>query len=234
VIIMQFNWYQTKKQTPGTQFYQDAETFSLRDELHALLFGDMQNPGIGRPVLLRRVSDQRCVCFDGVTGSPHPGCRYCAGEGYLYTEVLHTVYLSKNQGSVLGATTGLSQQNAVAQWGMSDDTRALAYCEFNVFPDYERYLIPTTQTTDKLFELKVDDAGSLITRPWAAAGTWGALSDLTLGELEGRSWDSLSGQPGWTGGVIRTAKWKIKSVTPHHGDFGRVEILEVGLEHEVL
>ncbi len=101
-------------------------------------------------------------------------------------------------GSVLGASTGVSQQDSQTAWGMSDEERALAYFEFDVFPNYERYLQPSLPSWDKLYELKVDCDGCLI-------------------------------QP-----VIRVSKWKIKSVTPHRGDRGRVEFFEVGLEKQTV
>jgi hypothetical protein len=34
--------------------------------------------------------------------------------------------------------------------------------------------------------------------------------------------------------VVRAAKWRIKSVTPHHGDGGRIEYFEIGAEKENL
>jgi hypothetical protein len=179
-------------------FYPRAETFNLRDEFHQLLFGNFEDPGIGRPVLVRRIRDQKCVCFKSSTGSPNPGCRYCDGEGYLWDETLETAYVGKNVGSVLGAATGVAEQNSLATWGESDDTRSLAYFEASVFPNYERYLIPQHPTCDRLFELKVDHRGELITP------------------------------------AIRVAKWKIKSLTPHQGDFGRVEFFEAGLEGETV
>jgi hypothetical protein len=41
-------------------------------------------------------------------------------------------------------------------------------------------------------------------------------------------WNLIARQP------IRTAKWKILSVTPISGDGGRVEYFEVGCEKEVI
>jgi hypothetical protein len=55
---------------------------------------------------------------------------------------------------------------------------------------------PLDPSYDKLYELKVDDDGTLV-------------------------------QP-----VMRTAKWKMRSVTPHRGDNGRIELFEIGLEKE--
>jgi hypothetical protein len=177
-------------------FYPRAQTFDLRDELHGLLHGDFTQPGVGRPLLIRRIQDRRCICFKDLTGSPLPGCGLCKGEGYLWTEAVHTGYIGKNLGSVLGATTVIANQNALAPWGFADENKALAYFEYDVFPNYERYLRPEHPTCDKLFELKVDEEGGLVT-PY-----------------------------------IRTAKWKMKSVTPHYGDFGAIQFFEVGLEKE--
>lgn len=178
--------------------YPDPLSFGLREEFHDLLFGDIVSPGIGRPLLIRRIQNIPCACFTALSGSPDPSCRYCLGEGYLWTETLHTGYLGKNLGSVLGATTVISNQNALAPWGSADDSKALAYFEYSVFPNYERYLRPDHPTFDKLFELKLSDDGQLL-RPY-----------------------------------VRVAKWKMRVVTPHHGDNGRIEMIEVGLDAAVI
>jgi hypothetical protein len=34
--------------------------------------------------------------------------------------------------------------------------------------------------------------------------------------------------------MVRASKWKVLSVTPYHGDFGRVEFFELGLERETI
>lgn len=177
-------------------FYPDPQTFSLRDELHGLFHGTVAEPGIGRPLVVRRLRDEKCGCWNKVSGSPIPGCRYCKGEGYVWTETMNIGYMAKNFGGVLNPSTVISNQNALAAFGVADENRALVYFEYMVFPNYERYLKPQHPSWDSLFEVKVDDDG----RPLYP--------------------------------LIRTAKWKIKSVTPHHGDRGAVDYFECGVEKE--
>lgn len=177
-------------------FYPPATTFDLRDELHSFLEGDFVNPGAGQAMLIRRITDQKCVCFNDANGSPNPACRRCQGEGYMWRETLNVGYIGKNVGSVLSGASSIPNQNQTAAWGTSDENRALAYFEFDVFPNYERYMRPEHPTYDKVYELKVDEEGNLI-------------------------------QP-----VIRTAKWKIRSLTPHRGDHGRIEFFELGVDKE--
>lgn len=179
-------------------FYPKPTTFSLRDEFHALLHGDLVNQGIGQAVLIRRIYDEKCVCFNQASGSPNPSCIYCQGEGYLWTETPETGYVGRNIGSVLSGANSIPNQNQLAAWGNSDENRALGYFEHSAFPNYERYLRPDHPTCDKLYELKVDAEGVLV-------------------------------QP-----VVRTAKWKIRSVFLHRGDNGRIELVECGLDKESL
>lgn len=179
-------------------FYPPSRTFDLRDELHGLLYGDYIQEGIGQHVLIRRITSQKCECFNDTSGSPNPACGYCQGEGYLFTETLEFGYVGRNIGSVLSGASSIPNQNQTAAWGTSDENRALGYFEHSVFPNYERYLRPDHPTYDKIYELKVDAEGGLIQPP------------------------------------VRTAKWKIRSLTPHRGDQGRVEYHEVGLDKESL
>ena len=177
-------------------YYPANQVLNLRDELRDLFYGYQDNPGIAQAVLIRRLLDKHCVCWDGLTGSPAPDCRYCQGEGYLFVETLNYVYIARNFGSVLNPASVINRQEFLSQYGLTDENRALCIAEHDCFPNYERYLKPEHPSYDKLYELKVDDEGVLI-------------------------------QP-----VLRTAKWKMRSVTPHRGDGGRVELFEIGLEKE--
>ena len=143
-------------------FYPEMATFDVREEIHNILFGDYSKPGIGQPVLLRRIKNQRCACFDDPTGSPGTDCTFCEGEGYLWLETPAVMRIAKNFGSVIGSSVSIPQTNVLASAGVIDDSRAVAWCEYDVFPDYERYLIPSHPTYDKLYELKVDDEGEVI------------------------------------------------------------------------
>jgi len=179
-------------------FYPEPKAFDLRDELATILHGDFTQPGVAQKVLVRRIRDQKCVCFETSTGSPDPTCRYCGGEGFLWRETMEDTYVAKNFGSVINPSAVISEQNAVAAVGTLDENRCLAFFEYTAFPNYERYLRPDHPVCDKLYELKVDFEGRLV-------------------------------YP-----LVRTAKWKIKSLTPHRGDNGRVEFFEVGCEKESL
>lgn len=179
-------------------YYPTAQVLDLRDELHILLFGGGDNPGIAQAVLIRRLLDQHCACWDGISGSPTPSCVYCQGEGYLFVETLNGVYIARNFGSVLNPASVINRQEFLAQYGLTDENRALCIAEHDCFPNYERYLKPEHPSYDKLYELKVDDDGVLV-------------------------------QP-----VVRTAKWKLRSVTPHRGDGSQITYFEVGCEKENL
>jgi hypothetical protein len=179
-------------------YYPANQVLNLRDELTALFYGDESNPGIAQTVLIRRLLDQHCACWYASNGSPNSACQYCQGEGFLFVETLNNVYIARNFGSVLNPASVINRQEFLAQYGLTDENRALCIAEHDCFPNYERYLKPEHPSYDKLYELKVDDDGVLV-------------------------------QP-----VVRTAKWKMRSVTPHRGDGSQVTYFEVGLEKENL
>lgn len=180
--------------TPADSFYPEMRSFDLREQFEWLLMGNFEEPGIGRPIIYRKFTDTNCECWDGLTGSPDPNCKYCGGEGWLFTEVQDIAYIAKNFGSVLGGATQVQQQSQLSQFGYMDANKAIAYMRWFSIPDYERYLAPTRKIPDKLYELKPSECGAL--------------------ELP----------------IIRLDKWNIRSITPHHGDHGRVEYHELGLE----
>lgn len=178
-------------------YYPEQMGFDLREDLHRLLHGDYNGVGIGRPVILRQVTDTPCVCFNTKTDPGNPHCHYCQGEGYQFREKLvERAYIARSFGSVLGGSTQISQQSAVASYGITDPHKAVAYVEWNVYQDYGRYVEAENKVPDKLYELEVDSSGGRV-------------------------------HP-----LHRVAKWKVKSVVPHHGDNGRVELIELGLEKE--
>jgi len=176
-------------------YYPNLHGFDLREELHNLLYGDITTPGIGRPAILRQMSDTPCACFNTQTNSGNPNCRFCQGEGFQFHEKLvPKIYIARSFGSVLGGSTQIANQAALSPYGFTDPQRAVAYAEFSVYPDYGRYMKQDNQTPDKLYELQVDVDGNMV-RP-----------------------------------LSRIAKWKVSTVVPHHGDAGRVEYLELGLD----
>lgn len=177
--------------------YPVQHNIDLRDEMKKVLYGDAISSGQGRPVIIRLISQQKCACYDINTGSGDPQCPYCDGEGYQFTETLPTMaFFSRNFGSVQNPTSVISQDNVLSSYGYTDGQRALAFVEWDVFPNYEKYTMPQSETYDKLYEMKVDQDGNLF-------------------------------YPN-----LRVAKWKMRAVTPHHGDGGRIEYFELGLEKE--
>lgn len=178
-------------------YYPTLVGFDLREHLQATLRGDLVSPGIGRPVIIRKITDTPCWCFNQQTGSGNPHCASCQGEGFQFKEIfVKEVYIARSFGSVLGSSTQISQQSALSGYGYTDPHKAVAYTEHTTYPDYDRYVKGENKVPDKLYELKVDEDGNLVHPP------------------------------------VRMAKWKIKSVIPHHGDMGRVEFIELGLDKE--
>jgi hypothetical protein len=159
----------------ATNWYPDNQMFDLRAEMVGMLYGNEFNPGIGEQVLIRRIGMQICICWDGLTGSPLSDCAYCDGEGRLWLETLNTVYMAHNFGTVLNASTVIQQQDTIGMFGLSDQNRAVAYCEYSAFPDYDRYVGDLTESPDRLYELKVDVNGRLIT-PVVRIGKWKILA----------------------------------------------------------
>lgn len=179
-------------------FNSTATSIDMRDEIHRIIFGDIGVTGQGRTVILRRMTDQRCQgCFDDVQGgSTRPNCPYCKGEGYMFRETKEIMVIFAGVAPVYKPGILGTGQYPQTSYGYTDPNRSTAYCEFSVFPDYERYTFQTHTNYDKLYDLKVDDDGNLY-------------------------------HP-----LVRAAKWKILSVTPIHGDNGRVEFFELGMEKE--
>ncbi len=68
------------------EMYPSTPNIDGRGEFERLLRGDIGVVRIGRDVILRRVSNVHCACWDGLTGGPIACCSYCNGEGYHYTE----------------------------------------------------------------------------------------------------------------------------------------------------
>lgn len=195
------DYYSQPDYKPNNDFgalYPEAQSLDLRAEFAKILYGTFDETGVGRPFLIRFLTDTFCPCWDGVSGSPDDDCTYCDGEGYQFREAVFIGFMSRNFGSVLNPATVITTQQQVAKEGITDEERSLIFFEYSVFPNYERYSIPQHKSFDKLYELKVDDNGGQVFP------------------------------------LLRTAKWNLRSVTPHHGDFGRVEYFECGLEKQTV
>lgn len=143
------------------ELYPDLPNIDLREELAALLYGRVDVIAQGRPFILRRIADAKCVCFDTTTGgSKTPNCRYCGGEAYYWTENHFTMWMASGVAPVYKPGFLANGQYPQAQMGYTDPNRGTAYCEYTVFRDYERYTTPTNPAPDKLYAMKVNADGS--------------------------------------------------------------------------
>src|SRR5581483_8525537 len=84
-----------------TEFYPTLPNISLRDEFERLLRGDVGVVGIGRPVILRRLTNDKCGCWDDKTGGPLYYCSYCLGEGFTFTEERDLAYIADGTAPLL-------------------------------------------------------------------------------------------------------------------------------------
>jgi len=182
-----------------------VSTSDLREAMHTVIFGSVDFIGQGRPVILRELTDTVCPgCWSKNDGNSRiSNCIYCQGEGYQFRERMATMVLFAGIAPVYKAGIFGTGQYPEAGFGYTDPVKATIYCEWNVFPNYERYTLPNNSSPDKLFEVKVDRFGNAV-------------------------YDATTKQP------IRTAKWKILSVTPMFGDHGRVEFIELSCEKEII
>lgn len=144
-------------------FYGDMSSIDLREELAGLLYGRVDIVPQGRPFLLRQMTDTKCICFDATSGgSRTPGCRYCGGEAYYWTEQLFTMWMASGVAPVYKPGFLANGQYPQTQMGYTDPNRGTAYCEWNVFPNYERYTLPSNPSPDKLYALKTDQDGNQV------------------------------------------------------------------------
>jgi hypothetical protein len=144
------------------RLYGDMLNIDLREEFHKILFGGLDFIAQGRLMILRKMTNAKCVCFDEVSGgSKTPNCKYCDGEAYYWIEYQFTMWMATGVAPVYKPGFLANGQYPQAQLGYTDPNRATAYCEYNVFPDIERYTIPTNPSPDKLYGLKPNDDGTV-------------------------------------------------------------------------
>lgn len=161
-------------------FYTDTPNIDLREELAALLYGRADLTPQGRPFILRQMTDTRCVCWDPSSGgSKTPNCRYCDGETYYWTETEFTMWMAQGVAPIYKPGFLASGQYPQAGLGYTDPNRGTAYCEYNVFPNYERYTLPTNSAPDKLYALKVANDGSRVI-PGVRISKWKILNVTPL------------------------------------------------------
>jgi hypothetical protein len=190
---------QTTVVNGGTNF---ARLIDMRQQIHNVIFGSVDVPAQGQPIILREFNDVQCPgCWNKDQGGTNrPNCAYCQGEGYQFTERMITGVLFAGVAPVYKPAILGSGQYPLSDYGDTDPNRYTGYVEWNIYPNYDRYTLPQNLTPNKLYQVKVDSLGR------ATYGT--------------------DGRP------VRAAKWKILSVTPIRGDQGRVEYFELGLIKE--
>lgn len=137
---------------------------SMRDEMHNVIFGSQDVPAQGQPVILREFNDITCPgCWDANQGgSRRLNCTYCQGEGYQFTERMVTMALFAGVAPVYKPSILGTGQYPLTDYGNSDPNRYTGYCEWNVYPNYERYTLPQTKTPDKMYQVKVDGSGNVV------------------------------------------------------------------------
>lgn len=170
----------------GGGLWPSPVNIDLRDEMHAILFGGVDIPPQGHNMVLRELTDQFCSCWNGVeTGSIQPKCAYCQGEGYLWRERQIVAYLTYGVAPVYKPAFQASGDYPQTSWGFDDNERAIGFCEYTTFPNYERYTIKTEKKFDKLYDLKVGPSGSLIF-PNIRTAKWKVLDVLPYRGDNGR------------------------------------------------
>lgn len=162
------------------ELYPDLTNIDLREELAAILYGRVDIIAQGRGFILRQLTDAKCVCWDTTSGgSKTPNCRYCDGEGYYWTEQQFTMWMASGVAPVYKPGFLANGQYPQAQLGYTDPNRATAYCEYTVFPNYERYTFPSNPAPDKLYQLKVDSVGGTVV-PLIRTAKWKILNVTPL------------------------------------------------------
>lgn len=162
------------------RLYGNLPNIDLREELHALLFGGLDLVPQGRHFILRKMTNAKCICFDEVSGGANTiNCKYCGGEGYYWTETMHVMWMASGVAPVYKPGFLANGQYPQTQIGYTDPNRGTAYCEWNVFPDFERYTIPTNPSPDKLYATKPNQDGSLH-HPIIRISKWKILNVVPL------------------------------------------------------
>jgi hypothetical protein len=176
---------------------------NIRAEIHKVIFGSVDIPGQGQPIILREFNDIVCPgCWsEDQGGSRDTQCTYCGGEGYEFTERILTMAIFAGVAPVYKPAILGTGQYPLSQYGSNDPNRYTGFTEWSTWPNYDRFTLPQNKTPDKLYQIKVDGVGRPV-------------------------YDPTSGQP------IRAAKWKILSVTPIRGDNAEVSYFELGLIKE--
>jgi len=141
------------------EFFPVLSNIDGRTEFERLLYGDVGVVRIGRPVILRRLSDRHCACWDPVTGGSVNYCSYCLGEGYEFTEERDLMFVTDGTTPMYKPGVFGGGQYPLDRWGQSDASKATGFCSWSLFPNYERYTYKLQKRYDKILLLKVDGEG---------------------------------------------------------------------------
>ncbi len=139
-------------------------TTDMREQMHVVLFGSADFIAQGQPVILRELTDNVCMaCWSPTEGnSSRSNCPYCQGEGYQFSERFLTMALFPGVAPVYKPGVLGTGQYPEAGYGYTDPNRATVYCEWSVWPNYERYTQPSNESPNKLYQLKVDIDGNVV------------------------------------------------------------------------
>jgi hypothetical protein len=191
------------------QFYSDANIqLDLREEIHKVIHGSEALIGQGRPVILRRLSNTSCpACWDPKTGgSSRPNCPYCKGEGWQFTETLELMAIYRGVAPVYKPGALATGQYPQSGMGYTDTNRGTAYVE--VFRDDGSEVFPDYEK----YTLETNKANDKV-------------YEVKV-DTEGNAIVDSAGN------YTRTLKWKLLSLVPVHGDNGRIEFFELGMDKE--
>ena len=183
-------------------FYGSSGSIDLRTELSDLLRGREDLIGQGREVLLRRLTDDTCpACWDPTSGgTTRQNCKYCQGEGYLWRETVELVYMTRGVAPVYKPGNLGTGKYPQADYGYADPNRATCFIEA-ITPE-GRLVFPNYERYTRQEHKSYDK----------------------LFELK------VDAEGGTSHPLVRTAVWKVLTLVPYHGDYGRVEFFELGLE----
>jgi len=157
------------------QYFPDTPNIDLREEMDALLFGRSDVNSIGKRVILRRITNDKCVCWDETSGGPNRMCVYCGGEGYLWRETYETMCVVRGIAPVYKPGVLATGSYPMAQYGYTDQNTGTAFARFDCYINYERYTLPEHLSYDKMYELKVNEDGSLF-HPLTRTIKWKVLT----------------------------------------------------------
>ena len=117
------------------------------------------------------------ACWDKTSGgSNNPHCRYCDGEGYMWSERIIKMCFFRGVAPVYKPGNLATGQYPQGDMGYVSSDRATVFCEYSVFPNYERYTNDQQTRYDMLYELKVAASGRTVS-PLIRTAKWEILTE---------------------------------------------------------